>query len=130
MSILVRAMTKPHRDEPYWECLHHPAVLLIPKSVMLSRAGAPWQCGTRSRSIQRGRYRTLTENEANLSSYVGKTSKSSVRSHLLRDLITDEEKREKKSFFSITIYVPSMCRSIFRHERVKPKMMINKRNKI
>jgi len=62
-SILIRAMTRPHRDEPYWECLHRSAVLLIPKPARCCRRGQ--QYGTPpSDAGKRGK----------LSAYMGKTS--------------------------------------------------------
>jgi len=69
-TILIRAMTRPHRDEPYWECLHRSAVLLIPK---------PARCCRRSRRYGTRRCLLTLENEASLSAYVGKTSVRAMR---------------------------------------------------
>jgi len=80
-SILIRAMTRPHRDEPYWECLHRSAVLLIPKPARCCRRGQ--QYGTRRRLLTR-------ENEASLSAYMGKTS--------VRGSDEEDEKVERHCF--------------------------------
>lgn len=106
--ILVRAMTRPLRDEPYWECLHLPAVLLIPKLVMLPRTGADNMKHVAVR-FGAGIPRMPMENEANLSlsSYMGKTSEPCKVSSIMRPRNRWREWKGKTSFFSIAIHILS-----------------------
>lgn len=112
-SILVHVMTRPHRDEPYWECLHHPAVLLIPKSVMLPRAGVAAMWNTRCKSFYSTQeYHTSTENGANLSSYVGKISEPrKVRNLITRSNSWWKEMREET--FQSSLFMFLQCNASF-----------------